>query len=338
MKSLKKNSIVLLIITLIVLIFVLKDDFFSIVDVLANTNLVFMFLAFACFFVGVLFQAMSYQSIIKEYNFDYSLFKAYKMLIITKFFNGITPFSSGGQPMQVLMLKKDGLRFTKATSIIIQNFIIYQAALVTLGAFAIIINYFNHMFTAIELLKQLVTVGFILNYFVMLLLILISFSKGFNKWLINFAIEMLDRFKFIKNKEEVLYKWEERVNDFHEGATFLKKNKKLCFQTYSYNLIALILIYVMPYFVIASINGGLLESINPFKAICASAYVLIMGSFIPVPGASGGIEFGYLQFFGNFIKGPILKASLLIWRTISYYVPMIIGGVLFSISTKRDDK
>ena len=146
MKNFKKSSIILLIITLTVLVFVLKDDFPAIMQSLQNANLFYIFLALLCFFIALLFEAKAYQEIIEEYQFNYNLKKSYKMLLITKFFNGITPFSSGGQPMQIYMLKKEGIRITKATNIIVQNFIIYQAALVVFGIFAVVYNHFHQIF------------------------------------------------------------------------------------------------------------------------------------------------------------------------------------------------
>lgn len=338
MKSLKKNSIILFIITAIVLICVLKDDFQSIISTLAGANLFWIFIALLCFFIAIGFEARAYQLIIKGYQSNYTFKKSYIMLMITKFFNGITPFSSGGQPMQIYMLKQEGVRLTKATNIIIQNFIIYQAALVILGIIAIIINNCLKIFTEVTLLKQLVTIGFLVNTLVMVGLIIISFSSKFNHFIIRKTITILNKLKIVKNKEEKLESWKERVDDFHEGTAYLKNNKMLCFKAFIYNLIYLALTYLMPYFVIIGLAKTIPAGVTPIKVICASAYVMIMGSFVPIPGASGGIEFGYYKFFGNFIKGTILKASLLIWRTVSYYLPMIIGGIIFNINTKRGDQ
>ena len=240
--------------------------------------------------------------------------------------------------MQIYMLKQEGVRLTKATNIIIQNFIIYQAALVILGIIAIIINNCLKIFTEVTLLKQLVTIGFLVNTLVMVGLIIISFSSKFNHFIIRKTITILNKLKIVKNKEEKLESWKERVDDFHEGTAYLKNNKMLCFKAFIYNLIYLALTYLMPYFVIIGLAKTIPAGVTPIKVICASAYVMIMGSFVPIPGASGGIEFGYYKFFGNFIKGTILKASLLIWRTVSYYLPMIIGGILFNINTKRGDQ
>ena len=338
MKDFKKNSIIILLVTAVVLVLVLKDDFGNIVDALRNAKLSYIFIAVLCFFTAIGFEARAYQEIIQEYKIKYSFKKAYRMLLITKFFNGITPFSSGGQPMQIYMLKKDGVRLTKGTNIIIQNFIIYQVALVIFGIFAVLYNHFNPIFEKVELLKNLVTVGFIINTLVMLGLIIVSFSNRFNHWLLKKGAWFLHKLHIVKDKDKFLDKWSEKVDDFHEGAEYLKKNKLLCVRTVIYNMFYLGLIYVMPFFVILGLSHGSLEGVTWVKSIVSSAYVLIIGSFVPIPGASGGIEFGYLQFFGNFIKGSLLKASLLVWRSISYYLPMIVGAILFNVHVKGDDK
>jgi len=337
MKSLKKNSIILLIITFIVLFCVLKDDFPSIMDALNNANVLFLCLAIICFFGALLFEAMAYKDIIKCYKDDYTLKKSYLMLLITKFFNGITPFSTGGQPMQVYILNKEGIRVTKATNIVIQNFIIYQLALVVLGIFAIGVNYYFDLFEKITLLKQLVTLGFFFNTIIMVGLFVISFNKYFNHFIVNKVISILSKLKVIKNKKEKQEKWKEKLDDFHDGAKYLSNNKFLFVRVFIFNLIYLGLTYLMPYFAILALNDGSLVGVTPLKVICASAYVMIVGSFVPIPGASGGIEYGYYKFFGNFVFDSLLKASLLIWRTISYYLPMIIGGILFSTKVKKGD-
>lgn len=335
MKSIKKNSIVLLIITILILFLVLKDDFSTSMSALFQANVVILILAFLCQIVAIMVEALAYKKVVDSYTDNYTYKKALRMQFITKFFNGITPFSTGGQPMQIYMLKKDGFRFTKATNIIMQNFIIYQAALVVYGMIALIINWKLNLFKDIALLRNLIALGFLMNTLVMIGLIVVSFSKKFNHMVINKIIHFLGKVKIVKNEEKKLKEWEERVDDFHEGTNYLKQHKKLCLASFFYNFVYLTLHYLTPYFVMASLVGWN-NPLTPINAICASAYVLIIGSFVPIPGASGGIEFGYLAFIGTFIKGGILRASLLIWRFISYYFLMLIGAIIFSI--KGSDK
>ena len=104
----------------------------------------------------------------------------------------------------------------------------------------------------------------------------------------------------------------------------LAKNKLLFVIGVIYNFVALIILYAIPLFVIYSMGNF---DINIIETITASAYVLIIGAFVPIPGGSGGIEYGFMQFFGNFITGPLLSASLLVWRFITYYLGIVIGAI-----------
>lgn len=65
--------------------------------------------------------------------------------------------------------------------------------------------------------------------------------------------------------------------------------------------------------------------------IVSSAYVMLMGSFVPIPGGTGGLEFGFVTFFGNFIRGSKLSALMLVWRFITYYFCMILGAIALNI-------
>ena len=79
---------------------------------------------------------------------------------------------------------------------------------------------------------------------------------------------------------------------------------------------------------------GLGLEINPFIAIVATAYVMIMGSFIPLPGGSGGLEFGFVRFFGVYIAGAKLSSIMIAWRFITYYLGLIVGAI--SLGKKED--
>ena len=77
-------------------------------------------------------------------------------------------------------------------------------------------------------------------------------------------------------------------------------------------------------------------SFNLFLSIVASAYVMLMGSFVPIPGGSGGLEYGFIAFFGNFLVGSKLTAIMLIWRFITYYLGMIVGAIAMNIKEKSE--
>ena len=266
---------------------------------------------------------------ITGYKFSYSVKKAFKLETMTAFFNGITPFSTGGQPMQVLLLKEDGVRMTKGTNIIMMNFILYQAALVLLGLIALFVNLSLNLFPNNPILSNLILIGFILNTAVMIGLLIICYARKFTAFMVRHIISFLSFCHLIKNKQKTKQNWEEKLTDFHEGTVFISKNKKNAALGFVYQFIGLFLLYVIPLFTFYAMHD--FESMNALEAVVSSAYTMIIGAFVPIPGGSGGIEFGYSQFVGNFASATFVSASLLIWRLTTYYLPMIVGGVLFGI-------
>ena len=79
----------------------------------------------------------------------------------------------------------------------------------------------------------------------------------------------------------------------------------------------------MPYFI--SLGFGF--KLNFINVLVTTAYVMTIGSFVPIPGGTGGIEYGFMYFFGYLIKGSVLSALMLVWRFITYYGGMLIGSI-----------
>jgi len=323
-KSIKKNAVFLLIILTIILYFVLKDDFVNIINTLSKADLRWIAFAIVFVFLYWFLRSSCLYIITRECSKKIKFSQIFQLNLITQFFNGITPFSSGGQPMEVYYLSKCGIRATKGTNIILQNFIMYQMALIVHGVIAIILNYNLRFFKEIAILRELTTLGFIINMAVGIGLLFISFSSKFNKKIISIILKVCHKLKIVKDIEKTRESWMEKLDEFHDSAELLKKKKMLFVRGFIYNFLALAVFYVIPLFVIYAMGSF---DINVIETITASAYVLIIGAFVPIPGGSGGIEYGFMQFFGNFIGGPYLSASLLVWRFITYYLGMILGAI-----------
>ena len=329
-KSIKKNTIFLLLITIVVLYFVLKDDFQSIVNTLNNIDIKYVIIAVLFYMLSIVIKGYVNYTIINEPN-KISKKEAIKHNFITQFFNGITPFSTGGQPMEIYMINEHGISVSRATNFTIQSFIFYQIALVICGFLSVIFNYCFQMFPKNPLLRRFVLLGFIINIAVVVVLILISYSKKINSILKKVTISISKKIKKETNEKEI----SEKFDEFYEGFKDLKKKKEIVVQGILLNIVSLLCLYITPLFVVYSM--GDFNSLNVIDTITASAYVYVIGAFVPIPGASGGIEFGFTQFFGNFIETSVLPAALLVWRFITYFLGIIIGAVLFNTEKKVEE-
>ncbi len=332
-KGLKKNAIILLLLTLIILYIILRNDMSKIIEAITNMNYLYLLVAILFYFLSLIIKAYVLYSCVNNKE-KLTLGQAIKHNIITQFFNGITPLSTGGQPMEIYMLMGCGINPSVATSIIVQNFIFYQTSLVIFGVLAVLYNCFFHIFPSIPILRNFVLLGFIINIIVVIILYMIILSKRKVKKLLIKIIHLLAKLKIIKEEEQMQEVWLKRLEEFHNSSKELRKRKTLAIKGIILNFISLTCLYIIPLPLIYGLND--FSSLNVLNTLVASAYVLIIGAFIPAPGASGGIEYGFIKFFGNFIPKITLNATLLIWRFITYYLGMILGALLIGFRKKGD--
>ncbi|MBQ9019617.1 MAG: flippase-like domain-containing protein [Bacilli bacterium] len=326
-KNIKKNTFLLLIITSIVLYIVLKDDFNDIVKIFRKIDIKYILISIIFYFLFIIIKGYVNYKITNDKE-KLSLKEAIKHNIITQFFNGVTPFSTGGQPMEIYMLKEHDIPLAKATNQTIQSFIFYQIALVICGTIAVINNFLFPIFPKVRLLQILVLLGFIINVFVVVILVLISRSKRVTNKLSSMSIKIMKKLKMKVDEDDI----KQKFSDYHEGFKELRKRKKLFIGGVLLNIISLLCLYVVPMFILYSMGDFTSLTIN--NTITASAYVYIIGGFVPIPGASGGIEYGFTRFFGNFISTSTLSAVLLLWRFITYYLGVILGALVFNFEKK----
>ena len=328
------NIVLLILITGLVLFFALKDNFDEIMHELMNINMWWVLVGVFLFLGSLFLRSISLCSLIREFKPRFKMKSTFHLALVTQFFNAVTPFATGGQPFQVYFLKKKNINLTNSTNIIIQNFIVYQIALIILGSVAILSNHFFHIFKEVGILKELVTIGFIINTTVVVVLFFIAFAKGFNKFVTRIVLFLLNKIHVVKEKKEAYEKWEEYINNFTNGAKALTLRRGLMFKCILLNLAGLCALYIIP--LVVAYSFGYYDSFNGLEAIFASAYVMLIGSFVPIPGGTGGLEYGFVQFYGNFVSGGVLNAMMLVWRVITYYFGMLIGGIALNFMRKEE--
>ena len=193
LENIKKNTFIIVIVTIIVLYFLLKDNFSDIVDSISHMKVIFVIIAILLFVLFVCIKGYVNYLIIGDKE-KISKKEAIKQNFICLFFNGITPFQTGGEPIAVYMLMEKGIPFAKATNYMVQSFIFYQVPLVLCGLIAVIYNFCFHIFPKVKFLQHLVFIGFCINIVVVILL-LFSYSKKLTELMSKTAIRRIKKEK-----------------------------------------------------------------------------------------------------------------------------------------------
>lgn len=85
MKRIKKNIILLFIITIIILYFILKDEYESILSALLNSNLVYVFLMIIVMFMAEFIKSISLYLITKSSKKNYEFKNSLRLELETNF-------------------------------------------------------------------------------------------------------------------------------------------------------------------------------------------------------------------------------------------------------------
>jgi len=317
------------------LYFLLKDNFNEIISILTKVNIPWILIALLIYFIYFITDTIPFFIFTKRYNDKISFKFMLYLNAITKFFNGITPLATGGQPMQIFELRRKGTTTANSTNAVTQFYIVFQISLVLWAFIALI---FDKVFGIINMNTGLLIftiLGFALNTIVLIFLFIISFNKSFNKAMVRVIISFLAKIRIVREKEKQIDKWNNTCEEFYNNSKVLLNNKTTFFVGIILQMLTLAFYHLLPYALARSVG---VTNFTIYQSIICSAYIYLTGCYIPIPGSTGGMEYVFLGFVGTFITDYRLNATLLLWRALTYYFPTIIGGIIYNIHSMRKQK
>lgn len=270
-------------------------------------------------------EAKTLQSIIFSIKKDYKFKEAFKVTMVGQYFNSITPFASGGQPMQLYTLTKQELGAGSSGSALMIKFIIYQTIL-TVYSLILIFWKAAYFKSKMSNLFYLIAVGFIINASVILFLIIFSkYRKLTHKLIIVFS-KILAKLRLVKNIENLEIRINENLDQFHDNVEKLNQSKKMMIKAVIYTMFQLTIIFIIPYFIYLSFG---MRGASVGSMIAGTAFVMMLTAFIPLPGSVGGAEGAFYMFFSLFFAANNIMAAILVWRLITFYSCIIFGFYAF---------
>lgn len=325
-----KNLLIAVSISVIfLLVFLSLNDFGSALKSLKNAKPIWVLVSLMLCFGVWSFEALTlrvFSSMRKlGMKFPYLL----KITIIGTFFSAITPFATGGQPAQIVFMQKRGYKLGESTGVLVSRFLVYQLAITVVGTLAVFLAY-PFIAKRVSNLALLGVFGFLLNSAVLVFLLLFSLNKKITTKLVKGILKFLKFIKIIKDVDASMNKALKELELFHDNMKQSMKSPGRFFLAFIFTLCQLLCLVSVPYFV--GLALGL--SNNYLEVISAQLILFLVVSMIPTPGATGVSEGGYVLFFKPFFADKI-GAGLLMWRVLTYYLNIIVGGLLTAMEINR---
>ena len=341
-KKRKKNTVIslcLLAVNIVFMVFIIKSLIANVGDISIKAmieaqgkKLWWIAGGVLIYVVYMLAQTLMYLVLIKDLTGKRRVKLAYDVAVVGKYYDNITPFAVGGQPMQIVRLATNGISPGVSTSIPIIKMMINSAVNMVAALMFFIFGLpripltspFNDLLLII--LEILGVIGLIITVFVVFFMFLVSTGNFVTRTFVSAFVRIGYKLKIVKNYRLTVKKVMGQVAEYKSSMHYLRKRKLVLLKMIILSLVECLSYAIMPYFVVMAFAGPLDMSPFLFIVICLTKYYIcsMASSFIPLPGGTGLMEISFIFLFGIVVNENIVWA-LLLYRFISYYLIIIHG-------------
>ncbi len=329
-KKIIKNAFIFAFLIILTYYFIFKKiDRKGIQEAVKHTNLWFILIAIILASGNIIFEALNHYRTLNSLGEKVSLKQAIKYAIVGFFFSAITPAATGGQPVQIVYMHKDKIKYTNATiSILIQSFA-YLTMMSALGLIGYILNY--DYISNLGFIEYFFFIGLLVNAAIITVTLFAMFSTKASKKLINFIYKI---FRAINEKKADAFKekMDIQLKEYHDSAKIIAGNKKLMLRTFITSACQLISYHSVGFFVYLALG---IKNLGYVTITSLQSFLYLSVSILPLPGTVGVNETGFSLLYNPIIAKNYVDSSMLLTRGISFYLFVIITGVVLLTLTIR---
>lgn len=247
-----------------------------------------------------------------------------KIALIGQYYSALTPFATGGQPLQVYYYKKIDVSASKSTTILVFKFIAWQMVVVGFSICSMVLN-FNFIASQMPQMLVFSILGLSINVGVIFVVAMVMINKDLLLKLSYFVIKQLAKMHIIKDPEKSYISANAYFTDVSESINVMYAHKLKALNILIVSLLQFMCLMAVTYFVYRSL--GLYDR-TLTQLIMLQAVLYMTVSFVPIPGASLASEASFRIFFGPAFPASLLFISMLLWRAITYYSNVLVGVLI----------
>ena len=291
-------------------------------------NKKFIFIGFLIMVLYIILECTIINILIKTIQKTKVRFLAVKIAMMGFYYNLVTPFASGSQPMQIYALNKYDINLSKSIAIVTNKTVLFQTVVTIYSAVIIFLN--------IEILKNelpsmlvLMSIGMVMNIVSLVGGMLIVLTPNTMKIIVKVIVNILYRLNIFKSLNKKIHTINKFIDEYSYSIKLFIKNKKALFLSIILTIIQLTVFFSISYCVYKAFN---LNGLSLFDVLALQVFLYMSVSPIPTPGNVGANEVAFLTIFSNVFPGKIIGYSVFLYSIYVYYFLVVVCG-LFTIHT-----
>lgn len=240
------------------------------------------------------------------------------------FYSGITPSATGGQPMQLYYMNKDGHKIADSSVVLMSVATAYKLVLVLMGI-GIGVFWWKDLQSYMGEYLPVYFLGLFLNTVLVVVLLAIMLNgPGMERFLCA-AEKLLVKIHLMKPSDKRRESIHSMVGQYQQTVGFLKSHGRVLAFLVGFTFIQRCSVFILTYFIY---KGMGLSGTDAFTIMCLQAVVYIAVDMLPLPGSQGITEIMYAAVFRNIFVGGSLTVSMCVTRGINFYMLLIISAIV----------
>lgn len=347
----KKQNVLLsflfLILNLVLVFFIARGllnstENFDLGQVLANqgNRLFWLIGVVGCLILLIFCESAIMTALIKHTSGEFRPLLSYKVAILGKYYESVTPLPIGGEPAQMLYLSRNKVNAGLATSIPIIRTIVYNAtfSILTLLFFIFVmprlsvasdLDHFLHI-----LLQTVAVIGLIVSSFGSFGIMFISMNRKFGKKVARGVIKLGVLLHIVRDYRRAYDKLMSSVVEFQSSMDYLKKNKAMLFTSVAFAVLEILSLISISFFVVMAFGSVEPTSAGEYLILwleCSTRFLICFeaSGIIPLPGGTGMMEVAYVCMFGgSHFLGDNIFWGFMTFRIMTFYQWILQGVIL----------
>lgn len=327
------------------------ESLWSFNDLISNISVNHLVMALGIILGIMLLESVKYFIVTHAVTNKFKPLNSIKVAFVGKYYDDITPFSAGGQPMQIVYLHRKGHSTGTASAIILIKYFIQMMCWVTICFLLMVLNRgVLDEYVDMEATKHILVIGgwigWCVNAILPLSIVFFAIFPKFTNRVLEFFINLITnigwraanrresktgqsqlvrKIKLIRRKRKWIDSANSAVKDFRSSFVVMSR-KPLHFISLLLTCITeQLLTWAFPFFVLLAFDKGQTPTWELAFAIMAlNVYSAMTVTVVPTPGNSGLME----VVMGAALMKILSNASVWVlvgWRMSTYYIYIVVG-------------
>ena len=296
---------------------------------LAETNPVWLLPGILCVVGFILGESVVIYCLTRSLGVGIRLKRCCLYSFVGFFYSAITPSASGGQPMQVVYMRRDGIPVAVSTVVLAIVTITYKLVLVLAGVLVFLLRP-ERLMVYLDPVAPIVYLGMGLNVVCVAGLLLAVFHPNLVRTLARWLLGLLTRLRLFRSPEKQAQRLERILGQYQGTAEFFRTHKRLIFRVFGITVAQRFALFLVTWFTYRSfgLHGHSLPEVASLQAM-----ISVAADMLPLPGGMGVSETLFLDIFRDVFGKDLVLPGMMLSRGISYYTQLILCAIITAAAT-----